>query len=119
MQPTIRLIDPKGIPRATFSAPVTSEDLLRTALGMTPDDIFIVCITDSDEWSLAVLVSGAGGRLLSIGPKVPAVPRNKWSKVHRSMIETAWLTCVDEGWVTEMNGADAADDVPISFQGSR
>jgi len=85
---------------------------------MTPADTLIVCMTDTDEWSLAVLISGAGGKLLPIGPKVPAVPRNRWAKVHLSMIETAWLSFVDEGWIAQVSGAGAME-LPISYLGSR
>jgi len=118
MESTVRLFDPSGRHVATLKAPTTPETLLRHALGMAPADTLVVCMTDTDEWSLAVLISGVGGKLLPIGPKVPAVPRHRWAKVHRSMIETTWLNLVDQGWMAQLDGAGASD-VPISFQGSR
>jgi len=55
MESTVRPLDPSGRHVATLKAPTTPETLLRHALGI------VVCMTDKDERSLAVLVSGAGG----------------------------------------------------------
>jgi len=114
MQPTIRLIDPQGRTRATFSAPVTSEDLLRAALDCAPADKFVVCVVNPSEWSLAVLRAGRYSTVEPIGPRVKEVCRSQWNAMRTSMAETAWLDMVDEGWaavVTEVPATQRVGDV--------
>ena len=114
MQPSIRLIDPQGHTRATFNAPVTSEDLLRAALDFGPADKFVVCIVAPSEWSLAVLRADRYSTLEPIGPKVPEVCRSQWNAMRAAMAETAWLDTVDAGWaavITETPAIPSAGDV--------
>jgi len=98
MDPTICVIDPQGRTRAAFSAPVTSEDLLRAALDFGPSDKFVVCIVAPSMWSLAVLRAGDYSALEPIGPEVHEVCRSQWNAMRASMAETAWLDMVDQGW---------------------
>ena len=98
MQPTIRLIDPKGRTQATLSTPATPEALLRAAFDLQAEDGIVVCMVGAHEWSLAIYRAGTDMKVEPVGPAVGEISRSRWDTMRTAMAETAWLDLVDAGW---------------------